>query len=237
MCIWRLPAGVVARCCRRHDERHAERLQIVSQHDDRYADESIEWPCILPDLWQIVSALSLRCFRWCSDARFPFAVGIIPTSAGTSRNRRLYQTGQFLSLRAFASDWRDQSGFFPAGANWQRGDTLSIEEALFTLAEIFEFAARLSNADAGDELMHVKIVFGGLRGRGLVVGDPRRMDFIERPLAQMPEFPQAFDIPRDALLADSRRYAINAAQELFRRFGEELRLDMLRDWLAELVRV
>ena len=133
-------------------------------------------------------------------------------------------------------DWRNQSGFWPADAAWQRGQILSIEEALFTFAEIFEVAARLATSDAGDELMRVTVVFAGLMGRALVVGDPRRGDLCEPTRAAIPEFPQTVDISRGELIADPRGYAIQASQELFRRFGEELRTELLRDWLAELVR-
>jgi hypothetical protein len=133
-------------------------------------------------------------------------------------------------------DWRDQSGFWPADAAWRPGDTLTIEEALFTFAEVFEFAARLSNTAAGDDPMHVSITVGGLRDRTLAVGDPRRMDFIDRPRARIQTFPQQFDVPRARLLAEPRALAIAGAQELFRRFGQNLSTDLLRDWLGQLIR-
>jgi len=149
---------------------------------------------------------------------------------------RLYHTGQFVSLRGMSYDWRDQSGFWPPDAAWRRGDILTIEEALFTFAEIFEFTARLSNTVAGDDQMHVNITFGGLRNRRLAVADSRRADFIEPPQARIDIFPAPFVVPRAQLLAEPQVLAISGAQELFRRFGEDLSTDLLRDWLAELIR-
>jgi hypothetical protein len=149
---------------------------------------------------------------------------------------RFYQSGQFVSLRALRYDWRDQSGFWPADAAWRRGAVLPIEDVLFTFAEIFESAARLSSTPAGDDPMYVEVTFGGLRDRRLAVSDPRRADFFEPPAARIDSFPQLFVVPRAELLAEPRGLAVRGAQELFRRFGEELATDLLRDWLAQLIR-
>ena len=149
---------------------------------------------------------------------------------------RLYQSGQFLSLRGIAHDWRDQSDLWPADDIWRRGELLMIEDTLFTVAEIFEFAARYSNTDAGDDPMHVDITFGGLEDRTLAVSDIRRIDSMVKQAARIREFPQTFVVPRAELVAEPRSLAIRAGQELFRRFGEELRTDLLRDWLNGLIR-
>ena len=149
---------------------------------------------------------------------------------------RLYQSGQFLSLRGISYDWRDQSSVWPADKNWRRRDLLIVEQTLFTLAEIFEFAARLSNTAAGDDPMYVDIIFGGLEGRALAVSDFRRIDSVAGTRAQIQEYPQKFVVPSAELVAEPRSRAIRASQELFRRFGEELRPDLLRDWLDELIR-
>ena len=148
---------------------------------------------------------------------------------------RLYQSGQFLSLRGISYDWRDQSGVWPASENLHSGDLLMVEDTLFRLAEVFEFAARLSNTAAGDDPMHVDITFGGLEGRALAVSDFRRIGFVARTRAQIQEFPQKFVESSAELVAEPKSLAIHASQELFRRFGEELRTDLLRDWLDELI--
>ena len=84
--------------------------------------------------------------------------------------------------------------------------------------------------------MHVDITFGGLEGRTLAVSDIRRIDSMVRQTARIREFPQTFVVPRAELVAEPRSLAIRAGQELFRRFGEELRTDLLRDWLNGLIR-
>ena len=79
---------------------------------------------------------------------------------------RLYQSGLFLSLRGICHDWRDQSDLWPADKNWRRGDLLVIEDTLLTLVEIFEFAARLSNTDAGDDRMQCRHHVWRSKGQG-----------------------------------------------------------------------
>jgi hypothetical protein len=214
----------------------------VSIHPDRFVEDRVQAVTSLFPLVQR-SKVSLRGWDYPHISRnVPEPVPEIDSVGVESEwdahleSWRIYQTGQFVCLRGMSYDWRNQSGFWPADAAWRRGDILTIEEALFTFAEIFEFAARLSNTAAGDDPMHVSITFGGLRDRRLAVADPRRMDFMDPPPARLQEFPQQFVVPRAQLLAESRALAIGGAQELFRRFGEDLSTDLLRDWLAQLIR-
>jgi hypothetical protein len=149
---------------------------------------------------------------------------------------RLFQSGQFAMLRAFAEDWRDRSGWWPPGKDWKRGGRLGIGDALFTLFEIYEFAARLSNTPAGDERMVVNIDVGGLKGRALEVDDPNRIPFIAERHSQIASYPIRTSPSRSDLLANSTDLALQAARELFQRFGRDMSIDRLRDWLPKLRR-
>jgi hypothetical protein len=149
---------------------------------------------------------------------------------------RFYQSGQFMMLRAMAYDWRDRSGWWPADERWQRGAQLGIGDALFTLWEIFEFAARLSNSPAGDDRMRIHIEVGGLRARALVVDDPRRVGFSMEHRAEVDTFPIDRVLSRTELMAGADPLAIAAARELFARFGRDLSPDLLRDWLGKLLK-
>lgn len=149
---------------------------------------------------------------------------------------RLYQSGQFVLLRAMHHDWRDRSGLWPPDAKWKRGATLGIGDALYTLFEVFEFAARLSNTVAGDDRMSISITVGGLRGRMLVVDDPRRFG-VPRPehVAGIDAFPMEYQRSRTELLANPAELAIGAARELFARFNWDIPIERLTEWLGTLL--
>lgn len=155
----------------------------------------------------------------------------------TAEKWRFYQSGQFAVLRAMPYDWRDRSGWWPPDAGWKRGGALGIGDALFQFFEIFEFAARLSNTEAGDDHMRVGVEIGGLRDRALVVDDPRRLGFPRnRNVATIDTFPIDAVHARTDLLANASDLAVAAARELFARFGKDLSAERLREWLNTLLR-
>lgn len=152
---------------------------------------------------------------------------------------RFYQSGQFVSLRGMAYDWRDESGWWPPkkGEGWERGAMLGMLDAFFTLVEIFEFAARLSNTEAGDSQMKIMITVGGLQGRTLYMDNPMRFSAFANHPAALPSFEvPPVTILRDQLLADPVAPAVEAAVELFARFNKEIAPTLIRDWLRDLRR-
>lgn len=149
---------------------------------------------------------------------------------------RFYQSGQFMDIAGIPHDWRDQSGFWPADEKGGPGRRMSVGDALFRFTEIFEFAARLSLTEAGDDQMNVRITLVGLQDRSLVVEDPRRAPLFADYKASLDEFPYEVELARTDLAADPREFALKAAIELFLRFGWEAREDVLREYQAELRR-
>jgi hypothetical protein len=149
---------------------------------------------------------------------------------------RFYQSGQFFSLCAFEDDWRDRSTVWPPGPNWGWGQTLGIGATLARFTEFFEFAARLSMTAAGDESMHVEILAGNIAGRVLAVDSPSRGWLRSQPTAGITEFPYRTEIRRSDLVTNPRQSALEGAMELFKRFGWEGQIDVLRGWQDELVR-
>ncbi|RIK10617.1 MAG: hypothetical protein DCC49_02890 [Acidobacteria bacterium] len=147
---------------------------------------------------------------------------------------RLYQSGQFVHLNCLREDWRDESSLYPADADWQLGGRLGVGDALYTLGEYFEFAARLALSDAGDSLMAVRIRLHNLQDRQLWVEDPMRSGFLKPQVTKMDEFALSRDLPREELVAKPRELATEAARELFARFGWDAPLDTLRDHLESL---
>jgi hypothetical protein len=137
---------------------------------------------------------------------------------------RFYQSGQFVDFEGMAEDWRDTSVLGPAPTDWEPGRYLGVLDTLYHFTEIFEFASRLALADAfsGDARVHVEILLSGLRGRELYSDNwPRTPIRVSGSPAHIEELPYAADLPRDELVADASRLALQQAEELFRRFQWE----------------
>jgi hypothetical protein len=146
---------------------------------------------------------------------------------------RFYQSGQFIHTSCMPIDWRDQSDFWPADDQWKPGALLGVGDAICCFTEIFEFAARLALTDAGDEQMHIDITVGNLRQRRLYVDTRRRSSFHTTYRASIEKYPHAVELSRPDLIAGPRGLALEAASELFKRFGWNTAIDILRDWQNE----
>jgi len=149
---------------------------------------------------------------------------------------RFFQSGQILDVSSIMHDWRDQSTVWPSGQGWRPGAFLSVGDTLFRFTEIFEFAARLALTDAGDEHMHIGITVSGIRGRALVVDDPRRTPMFADYKASIQEFPYAIELPRAELIANPRELALRPTMELFWRFRWEPAPELLREQQEDLRR-
>lgn len=71
---------------------------------------------------------------------------------------RLYQSGQFVHMGGIWEDWRDQSALWPPDRTRKVGSRLEVLDTVFRFIEIFEFAARLCQTDAGDERVGISDV-------------------------------------------------------------------------------
>ncbi len=142
---------------------------------------------------------------------------------------RFHQSGLFVHLAGLSEDWRDQSGFWPPHPGWRPGSELSIERTVFRLTEIFDFAARLSETAAGDEVMYVEVKLFGLQGRKLSVS-PDRMPFLPDKVAHDTST-QLFNRAclRPELIANRRDLALEAAASLFQQFDWDTQIGLLRD--------
>jgi hypothetical protein len=90
---------------------------------------------------------------------------------------RFYQSGQFVWLSGMHEDWLDQSELSPAPAQWTPGATLSVLSTIYQFTEVFEFAARLADTEAGDEEMEIMVTVSGLSGRDLELKSMRYFGF------------------------------------------------------------
>jgi hypothetical protein len=150
---------------------------------------------------------------------------------------RLYQSGQFVSLRGLWHDWQGSSEVNPEGAG--PTNSLPLWDSIYRLTEIYEFAARLALTEAGDALMRVEVMVGGLQGRVLAQDHPRKTG-LRKYVFLADDFsypaPDSDPIPIETLVGQPRELAAEALVELFRRFEFAASTDVVRSWQDELDR-
>ena len=146
---------------------------------------------------------------------------------------RFYQSGQFVYYGGLVLDWADQASFGKQGYPSPR-TILSVVDVVYRLTEIFEFASRLALSEAGDEQIHIEIELAGLRDRALWVDPAKRMPFPLEQVAAIEEFPYEINITLTRLIAESRELALKPALELFRRFGWDPNIEVLREMQSNL---
>jgi len=147
---------------------------------------------------------------------------------------RLYQSGQFVHLGGIWDDWRDQSGLWAPERGWKPGLRISVLDTTWRFVEIFEFAARLSQTEAGHDRMSIVVTLSGLRGRVLHLESPRRVPLLEEYKAAIDQYPYEVELSRADLLAAPREYALEATVRLFERFGWNLGREMAKSLQDEL---
>ena len=145
---------------------------------------------------------------------------------------RFYQSGQFIDFFALDEDWVDQATRVSRFKEEPPGRFLDIEDTIFRFSEIFEFAARLAFTEAGDEQMHLEILVSGLKDRNLRVETNRRP--LRPQKASIQEYPYKVDFSRVQLVSEAKELALKPAVELFKRFGWNPSLEVLRDMQDEL---
>ncbi len=150
---------------------------------------------------------------------------------------RFYQSGQFVDFLGMDEDWLDQFHGWPLPENWRPESYLGVENAVFKFTEILEFAARLSLTQAGGEAMHLEIDLHGLNGRGLKLEKRRKgSSYLKDSRADIDKLPYRVDLSGTELITAAKELALKPAVELFRRFGWDPSLEILRDMQENLLR-
>lgn len=130
---------------------------------------------------------------------------------------RFYQSGQFVYQIGVHEDWAGET--FPPHRLPLNVPALGVGDALFRITETYEFASRLSVTEAGTEQMRIVIDIRNVAGRSLYVDDINRMPMDRiRPFSE-PTVHLAVTVSRDDLAGRSRGLALDAAIEVFVRFG------------------
>jgi hypothetical protein len=148
---------------------------------------------------------------------------------------RLSMSGQFVHFFALAGEWRDYSTTWPPEPGWQPGRYLYYIQTIYSIVEIFEFAARMALSPAGATAMRVEIDLDGLQGRQIVETDSR-FRFSRTYHTQMPRWKYRWEGSQTELIAGPRELAALATRELFARFGLEASLETLAGLQVEIER-
>jgi hypothetical protein len=147
---------------------------------------------------------------------------------------RFSVSGQFVYLVGIHEDWVED---FKAGLAAHRlpteGRWLGVGDALFRCAEIFEFAARLAVGDAGADRMSIEIEIRNAEGR-LWVDSPSRMPMDNQYEFRDPALVYRKEVDRSELAGRSRELALEAAANIFARFGWHPELSLLKGQQDEL---
>ena len=139
---------------------------------------------------------------------------------------RLYQSGQFVHFFTFPEDtWNPEemqraydSTLVIKPENFTPSGFLSVIGALYTFAEIFEFAARFMAADVLDEAPTVRIVMHQAKDR-VLVPPGRRIGpvSLHTATAETPE--HEWQLTGPGIYGEAARLAREAARWFFERFG------------------
>ena len=130
---------------------------------------------------------------------------------------RFYQSGQFVYQLGIHED--GIGGTFPPNRLTPGVAGIGVGDVLFRITETYEFASRLSVTEAGGDEMHIAIDIRNLVGRRLYVDDINRMPMDHDYSFSEPALHWKVTVSRAALAGTSRDLAVDAASEVFARFG------------------
>jgi hypothetical protein len=147
---------------------------------------------------------------------------------------RAYKSGQFVAINALWDDWRDKSSFWPRQEGWQTGTSLGVEDAVYRLVEIYEFAARWTQALGIGDAIVLECAIRGLTNRRLVLSPNR--GFRIGGTCEVPEWTYEATHSPSSLLAQARELAVAPAISLFEIFGWDARPAVIKDIQNEIGR-
>jgi hypothetical protein len=143
---------------------------------------------------------------------------------------RMAKSGQFMFLGGITNDWLDRAVPPQAPAN----SVFYLWEICARLLQVYEFAARLSLTDAGDDQMSIEWELGNVGGRTLEVGLTRGRFYTAQPLSSNEfKYPSRHRSPdslaeRSTLVSDPRLYSAEALVALFDQFGIDIEIEQAR---------
>jgi len=151
--------------------------------------------------------------------------------AGYREVWRLYQSEQFIILRALREDWASESMF--QDLQLQPGSVLSVIGSLvYELTEACEFLARLHRAGLYGEGAVLRIRLSGTRGRALWIDDRGRVPLLHTYRCDADEITFEKALSASELVVGDPSLAIAAIRHVLDRFGWHNPSDDVVDTLA-----
>jgi hypothetical protein len=150
---------------------------------------------------------------------------------------RAFLSGQFVYRGGVWTDWLDQHVFESARKGPAPKAAMPIVASLWSITEFWEFAARYSQTEAGDDNMFVEISFHGMHGRKLLSDHDRRRWFQTYGPARMDLFKFSRFVSRGELLTDAAKLAVMCTAELFATFGLDAGQQVLENIQSELLQM
>lgn len=135
---------------------------------------------------------------------------------------KLFRTGQFIHYAALAEDWFENTSqpVGPPPDVIQPNTRLSFEEAIYRVAEIYEFLARLVGAGLYEGSVGVRIELHNLKGREIWIQSRHRGHF-PHPQHHRPGSEVVLDerLEVGKVVANPSAFAAAHLQRIFRSFG------------------
>ena len=141
---------------------------------------------------------------------------------------RFYQSGQFVDVSSVPYDWN-------GSAFYKSGEIINVADSIIRLTEAFELAARLSLTEAGSLFMRIEITHANLASRCLDFNGVREQYAVRGCQSKKNVFSFDKEISQIELITEAKELALEPAAQLFRQFGWEPHVSLLRDiqyWLT-----
>lgn len=150
---------------------------------------------------------------------------------------RVFYSGQIYCLESQPDDWRELSTWCSQDKENKPGTIIGVEDIIFKLTEIFEFASRVALTEIGDQKIKIKYNLVNIKDRQLVVHSPFRIRFISYgKTSKTNEILEVNTFSRDELIANSRDLALVECVKIFSYFFWDTNLEFLRDWQSKLLK-
>ncbi len=134
---------------------------------------------------------------------------------------RMYQSGQFIHLFGLHEDWFEENRPFFGFSQYssiKSGSILEVVMTLYSLTEIYQFAAKLAEKNVFDDSIYISIKLHGLMNRELTCFEFGR-GFWNEYICHIDYFPREKEIPIKILLEKNDEIALDETLEIFKRFN------------------
>ena len=131
---------------------------------------------------------------------------------------RMYKSAQFFHIFGCWEDWAQERIFWSGQQYTSPGYGLELLCTLYTLTEIYEFAARFAKNQVLGDLLKVSITLNGMKDRRLVTTEIRR-SLNEYYVCKVEKIPIERIVAVDEIIGRSKEFAIDDTLRVFEYFN------------------